>query len=150
MKLSCKLLDFNTDDHKHSIEIRRKILRIPLGIEFTNEELENEVDQFHFAVFNEDKMLGVLLLKQAVKGSFEVLKMRQVAVLETAQGKGAGKHMVAFAEQWAQSKNCHLIELHARQTAVDFYLKLSYELIGDEFQEVGIPHFKMLKYLRSN
>ncbi len=150
MNLSCKLLDFKSDEHERSIEIRREILRIPLGLEFTNEELENEVDQFHFAVFNEDKMLGVLLLKQAETGRFDVLKMRQVAVLESAQGLGAGTFMVEFAEQWAQSKNYHLIELHARQTAVDFYLKLSYELVGDEFQEVGIPHFKMLKSLRSN
>ncbi|MFM6984996.1 MAG: GNAT family N-acetyltransferase [Chitinophagaceae bacterium] len=150
MNLTCKLLDFNSDEHLQSIEIRRQILRLPIGLNFTKEELENEVDQFHFAVFDGKDMLGVLLLKQAVNGSFEILKMRQVAVLESYQGKGAGQYMVQFAEQWASSVNCRLIELHARNTAVNFYLKMAYELIGDEFQEVGIPHFKMLKYLRSN
>ncbi len=150
MNLSCKLLDFNSDEHQMSIEIRRQTLRLPLGLNFTIDELENEVDQFHFAVFNGEDMLGVLLLKQAVNGSFETLKMRQVAVLESVQGRGVGQYMVHFAEQWARSVNCRLIELHARQTAVNFYLKMSYNLIGDEFQEVGIPHFKMLKYLSSN
>lgn len=150
MNLSCKLLEFNSEDHKKSIEIRREVLRVPLGLDFTNEELDMELDQFHFAVFDADVMIGVLLLKQAIIGSFDVLKMRQVAVLPLAQGKGAGHALVKFSEDWSMSVSCQVLELHARKTAVDFYLKMHYHLIGDEFLEVGIPHFKMLKYLRSN
>jgi predicted GNAT family N-acyltransferase len=37
--------------------------------------------------------------------------------------------------------------LHARETAVPFYLKLGYEVVGGQFEEVGIPHFKMEKKL---
>lgn len=150
MKLICKLLEFNSESHKKSIEIRREVLRKPLGLDFTIEELDNEVEQFHFAVFDADTMIGVLLLKQANAGSFDVLKMRQVAVLPNAQGKGAGNALVKFAEDWSISVSCQSFELNARKTAVDFYLKMHYQLVGDEFLEVGIPHFKMLKYLSSN
>jgi predicted GNAT family N-acyltransferase len=150
MNLTCKLLEFNSEDHKKSIEIRREVLRKPLGLDFTIEELDNEVEQFHFAVFDADTLIGVLLLKQANAGSFDVLKMRQVAVLPIVQGKGAGNALVKFAEDWSISVSCQLLELHARKTAVDFYLKMHYQLVGDEFFEVGIPHFKMLKYLSSN
>ena len=37
--------------------------------------------------------------------------------------------------------------LHARQTAVPFYLKLGYAEVGAPFQEVGIPHRCMEKPL---
>ncbi|NOZ36403.1 MAG: GNAT family N-acetyltransferase [Chlorobi bacterium] len=39
------------------------------------------------------------------------------------------------------------IVLHARKTAVSFYLKLNYKIISEQFYEVGIPHFKMRKML---
>ncbi len=35
------------------------------------------------------------------------------------------------------------IYLHAREVALDFYLKLGYEIFGEEFVEVTIPHRHM-------
>ena len=35
--------------------------------------------------------------------------------------------------------------LHARDSAMDFYLSLGYIVVGDSFEEVGIPHHKMEK-----
>jgi len=35
--------------------------------------------------------------------------------------------------------------MHARKTAIGFYEKSGYSVIGDEFTEVGIPHFEMVK-----
>ena len=35
------------------------------------------------------------------------------------------------------------IALHARESAVPFYLALGYGLVGEPFEEVGIPHRKM-------
>jgi predicted GNAT family N-acyltransferase len=40
--------------------------------------------------------------------------------------------------------------LNARDTAIPFYLHLGYELVGEPFVEVGIPHRKMRKALRSS
>lgn len=40
-----------------------------------------------------------------------------------------------------------MIETHAREYAADFYLKLGYEITGDRFTEVGIPHRFMEKRL---
>ncbi len=37
------------------------------------------------------------------------------------------------------------ITLHARKNAVPFYLALGYKIIGEEFEEVGLPHFEMEK-----
>jgi GNAT superfamily N-acetyltransferase len=73
--------------------------------------------------------------------------MRQVAVLPTLQGKGIGKILVQQTEQWARYNGWRTILLHARLTAVPFYEKLEYEIEGDVFEEVSVPHFKMKKKL---
>ena len=39
------------------------------------------------------------------------------------------------------------LRLHARGTAVGFYLKCGYRTVGAEFLEQGIPHIRMEKEL---
>lgn len=37
--------------------------------------------------------------------------------------------------------------LHARDVAKGFYRSMQYRVVGDEFTEVGIPHYHMEKEL---
>jgi predicted GNAT family N-acyltransferase len=37
--------------------------------------------------------------------------------------------------------------MHARKSAAAFYEKLGYQIIGDAFEEVTIPHYEMQKNL---
>ena len=92
----------------------------------------------------ENEVVGVLLLK---KSGEKNIKMRQVAVATNCQYSGIGKLLVFFSEQYAKNNGFYLIELHACDTAKDFYLKLNYKVEGNEFMEVGIPHYKMKKVL---
>lgn len=89
-------------------------------------------------------MIGILLLTPV---SEHLVKMRQVAVSPDQQGKGVGTSMVLDSEILAKSQNFTNITLHARENAVPFYLRLGYQVVGDKFEEVGIPHFKMEKVL---
>lgn len=139
-----KEIKFNSDEQIKSIKLRDRILRKPLGLEFSKEELENENDQIHIAAFINKEIVGVLLLKILEN---KTLKMRQVAVDEHLQGKGIGKAMIKFAEQWALINGYNKIELNARATAFEFYITLNYTCIGNEFIEVNIPHRKFVKTL---
>lgn len=140
----CRLLEFGTAVQKESIQLRREVLRIPLGLDFEQGDLDAESDQYHIACMDGSKVIGILLLKPLDNG---VLKMRQVAVSAAIQGQGTGSQMVRFSESWAREQGYTFVELHARKTAVDFYLRLGYQVVGDEFAEVGIPHLKMIKSL---
>ncbi|MDP2174717.1 MAG: GNAT family N-acetyltransferase [Bacteroidota bacterium] len=144
--MSCQILPFKSPLQIASIALRRKVLRIPLGLDFTDQELAEEDQQIHFAYIVKQQVLGVLLLKPQDE---QMLKMRQVAVDPTQQGQGIGKSMVAFSEQWAKENGFNTIELNARKTAVPFYLNLAYQIEGSEFEEVGVPHYKMVKKLSS-
>jgi predicted GNAT family N-acyltransferase len=142
--ISCRMIEFGSKEQKESIELRRKILRFPIGLDFNAEDLESENTQFHFAAFLDAKLVAVLIM---VKYGQSVVKMRQVAVDDHLQGKGIGKALVLYSENWAIANQLSQIQLHARSNAVPFYKSMQYEIIGDQFLEVGIPHFKMQKML---
>jgi predicted GNAT family N-acyltransferase len=89
-------------------------------------------------------LLGCLSLLVADDASW---KMRQVAVAEAVQGKGVGNTLVEASENLARLAGVNSMVLHARETAVPFYLTLGYATVGERFEEVGIPHFKMQKVL---
>lgn len=144
MNIIIKEIKFKSEEQIKSILLRDKILRKPLNLEFTKEELDNEYDQIHIAAYIDNHIVGVLLFKILEN---KTLKMRQVAVVEHMQGKGIGKSMIAFAEQWAIENGFHIIELNARKSAATFYFSLNYSQIGDEFIEVNIPHLKFVKKL---
>ena len=87
---------------------------------------------------------AILLLK---KTTHNQVKMRQVAVHPSLQGKGLGKKLLTFTEEWCKKNNISSIELNARETAIPFYLSMNYHMVGEPFTEVGIPHIKMVKSL---
>jgi predicted GNAT family N-acyltransferase len=127
-----------------SIALRFDILRKPLALHFTAEQLIIEDREFHIAYIEEGKVLGCLILVPKENG---VIKMRQVAVAENQQGKGIGKKMVLFSERFAIEKGFTIMDLNARKTAVPFYLSLKYTIVSEEFEEVTIPHLRMVKEL---
>jgi ribosomal protein S18 acetylase RimI-like enzyme len=71
--------------------------------------------------------------------------MRQVAVSDKHQGLGVGRALVDFSEKYAGDNGYSKISMHARESAVGFYLKLGYEVEGEPFEEVTIPHRSMFK-----
>lgn len=125
-----------------SIALRHEVLRKPLGLQFDPAELKSEDKEVHVVQIQGQKVTGCMLLKPQ---GIDVLKMRQVAVDAGCQKQGIGKKMVAFAEAYAKQKGYHCIELNARKTAIPFYLNLDYTIEGEDFEEVGIPHMKMVK-----
>ncbi|KAJ3316627.1 hypothetical protein HDV06_003145 [Boothiomyces sp. JEL0866] len=136
-----RLVEHKSKDYDKAIELRSKMLREPLGLQFTKEELDRESDQLHICAFIIDKLVGCIVMVPS--GNY--LKMRQVAVDNEYQGLGIGKLMVNFCEKYAQENNFGSIRLHARENAVRFYTKLDYIVEGDQFLEVGIPHYAMSK-----
>jgi predicted GNAT family N-acyltransferase len=136
---------FATPEFDEMLALRYDILRKPLDMDFTAEQIGEESDSVHLACYTRDwTLLGCLTLLPSGESA---VKMRQVAVAESAQGKGVGRFLVAASEEWARKKGFSKMILHARETAVPFYLKLQYQIVGERFEEVGIPHFKMEKEL---
>ena len=142
--MALKIIDHGSKEYAQMVQLRTDILRKPLGMTFTPEELEKEKENIHIAAFEDDKMLGCCML---IRQEDKEIRLRQMAVLNNLQGKGIGKAILIFAENIARDLGYKEITMHARKTAEPFFEKLGYRVIGDEFQELGIPHVEMEKRL---
>ncbi|MBX9571230.1 MAG: GNAT family N-acetyltransferase [Candidatus Obscuribacterales bacterium] len=140
--LLIRCIPHNSAEYKETVALRNEILRRPLGLVFNAEDLERETDSTHIACYLNGSLAGCLILEPDPHGG---LKMRQVAVSKEHQGCGIGKAMVQFSEQFARENNFTKIHMNARDTAVEFYLRLGYEIEGEPFEEVTIPHRHMFK-----
>jgi predicted GNAT family N-acyltransferase len=144
--MALKQIDHGSKEYQQMVNLRMEILRKPLGLGFTKEELEKEKEDILIAAFEEEKMLACCMLTKQSDAE-KCLRLRQMAVHNNVQGKGIGASMMIFAETLARDKGYKKLTMHARKTALGFYEKLGYKVAGDEFVEVTIPHFIMEKKL---
>jgi predicted GNAT family N-acyltransferase len=142
--MALKIIDYGSPEYQQMVHLRNEILRKPLGLTFQPEELEKEKEDILIAAFEDDKMLGCCMLINTEPGT---VRLRQMAVLNTLQGKGVGRALMTFAENIARDRGFRKITMHARKSATGFYEKLGYVTNGQEFVEVTLPHVVMEKQL---
>ena len=126
------------------VNLRIEILRKPLGLTFDAAELEKEKEDVLMGAFEDDRLLGCCLLTRMDQNT---MRLRQMAVPNSMQGKGIGRALMIFAENIARDLGYKKLCMHARKTALGFYEKLGYAANGEEFTEVTIPHYIMEKTL---
>ncbi len=142
--MALKIIDHGTEEYRQMVRLRDEILRKPLGLHFTTEELEEEKQNLHIAAFEDEQMLGCCML---VEEEPEMVRLRQMAVINDLQGKGIGRALMQFAENLARDRGYKKITMHARKNAIGFYEKMGYRKKGVEFEEITIPHYVMEKEL---
>mgnify|MGYP001163537682 FL=1 len=140
------LIEHGSVAYEESIALRYQILRKPLGLSYDPVELAGEKESFHLALREGNELVACLVLKPLDE---RCIKMRQLAVRESSQGKGFGRELVNYAESFVRELGYAEIVLHARETARGFYWKLGYVAEGDFFTEVGLPHLAMRKKLHA-
>lgn len=137
-----KIIDHGSTDYKKMIALRMEILRKPLGLTFSEADLDKEKDDILIGAFEEEDIMACCIL---TKVGEDTCKLRQMAVRPKMQGTGLGAAMMNYAEQLAKDAGFKKMVMNARKTAKGFYEKLGYETKGDEFVEVTLPHFYMQK-----
>ncbi len=142
--MALKIIDHGTEAYNQMLKLRDQVLRKPLGLTFSDDELEAEKAHLLIGAYEDDNMLGCCMLIEDGPGT---VRLRQMAVVNDLQGKGIGKALMTFAENLARDRGYKKITMHARKPAVGFYEKLGYKATGPEFTEVTIPHLLMEKTL---
>ena len=127
--------------------LRDEVLRKPLGRSLANDNLCRDFIDTIFIAEQGDKILGCVFLHTLENN---VAQLRAMAVYPEYQGKGIGRLLVQAFEQYAWSNGYLKIILHARKVALGFYRSMGYFAYGDEFIEVGIPHYMMEKSKPAN
>jgi predicted GNAT family N-acyltransferase len=143
--------------YAQELALREEVLLRPVGldIEGFQAEFPGAEERFeHFvAVFNHplgDRVIGcaTLLVENgdgAGEGAVGVGKLMQMAVDPQRQGEGIGRRLVVAVESRAFGElGLRELYCHAREDVVGFYAALGWEVEGDGFEEVGIPHRRMV------
>jgi len=145
-KISIKLITA-----EETIAIRQPVLRKGRPIEecfFIGDELQST---FHLGLFYNKKLIGTATFLKSINDNFKEktqYQLRGMAILTEFQGKYLGNNLLLEAEKLLTQKGITLIWCNARDTAVSFYKKHNYKIIGNAFQisKIG-THYVMYKIL---
>lgn len=139
-----KQFSYGSDEYKASLQLREQVLRVPLGLTLSEQDVVLEDQQLHFGMFEQQQLVACVVFRPI---NSDLVKLRQMTVSPSQQGKGIGRTMLEQAEREVRKLGFNEIDMAARVSAIDFYLKLGYQTAGEEFEHAGIPHIKMYKIL---
>lgn len=137
-------IEWCSPEYQSALELRHEVLRAPLGLKLTAEELDGEHGQLHFGVYDGDDLIATLVARPL---STAQIQLRQMAVHPDRQGCGVGRFLIEHCEANLRERGFQEITLNSRVTAVPFYEKLGYETEGDVFREISLEHQKMVKQI---
>lgn len=133
------------DEWKAYYDLRYLVLRKPLNQPIGSERNEGDATGIHFALFDNSEIKAIARLDQAGEN---VAQVRFVAVEINSQGTGYGRAIMDATEQKSKELGNTKMILHARDYAVDFYLKLNYKLIEPSYKLFDVlQHYLMEKEL---
>jgi predicted GNAT family N-acyltransferase len=133
-----------SDLYRQSPRLRESVLRKPLGLTVTEEELADDAMRQHFCAIS----YGIVVVTVSLRPLDEVtLQLKQMAVAEDRRREGVGARLLNHAEGWARGAGFLLMVLNARMGAEGFYARFGYHAHGEPFDENTIPHIGMTKRL---
>jgi len=147
MEFQTSLVTYGSVVWGETVRLRETVLRTPLGLAFSNDELARESAQLHLALYTGATLAGVVVLVPPPANDVRAWKLRQMAVAPAFRGKGGGAALVAAAEREMRARGAAQVMLHARETAVPFYARHGYRADDEAFEEVTIQHRRMWKEL---
>ena len=133
---------FGSDLYRQSLRLREAILRAPLGLTLTQQELADDVRRQHFCAIFQGIAVGTVSLKPLDEAT---LQLKQMAVREDRRRERIGARLLTHAE--GRGAGFRLMVLHARIGADGFYARFGYLAEGKPFEENTLPHVKMSKPL---
>jgi GNAT superfamily N-acetyltransferase len=102
----------------------------------------------HLGAFRDGQVVGIASLFVAdltpEHAGAPAYQLRGMATAPEVRGAGFGKALVIECVAFGQARGAKILWCNARTSAMDFYRKLGFEIIGPEFDipDVG-PHFRM-------
>lgn len=134
------------DDVNRIIELRYKILRQPW--DQPKDTSTDGLESSSYNAFIEDQNGKVIACGRLQENENKIGQIRYMAVDNDQQGKGLGKLILTSLESKAKEIGLRVIELQARENALQFYKNNNYQLKEKSFKLWDIiQHYLMYKDL---
>jgi ribosomal protein S18 acetylase RimI-like enzyme len=132
-----------------TIIVRHPVLRLGKPVSTCHFEGDDLPTTSHFGLNLDNRLIAVISAFEVKNKYFteeNQYQIRGMAVLEEFQNRGFGEQLLQYCENEIRIKKGELIWFNARQTALGFYKKSGYAIIGDQFEipDVG-THYVLYK-----
>ena len=119
-------------------EVRRAVFVIEQSVSEEEEYDEFEISSTHLFATCDNRVVGTCRYRKTSQGT----KLERFAVLEAYRTRSVGASLLKAALSAVDQGK--LIYLHAQVQVVDFYKKYGFAQVGEQFEEAGIQHYKMV------
>jgi len=127
-----------SDRLQQAFNIRREVFVIEQMVSEVEEYDQEDISTHFIALYNE-KPVGTARYRTTANG----IKFERFAILKPFRSMGVGSAILAhMLKELAAFEG--IIYLHAQLTAMGLYSKFGFETIGEQFEEAGIQHYKMI------
>ena len=99
---------------------------------------------FHLLAIQDSKVIGTTRVRVL---NDRIAKIERVAVLPAYRKRGFGKKLMETAIGLVRDRQIPEVKLNAQVHARSFYEKLGFQQWSEEFQEAGILHIEMRRYV---
>jgi predicted GNAT family N-acyltransferase len=137
----------NREDLDRSRALRQQVFCDEQGVRPQAEFDGLDDEAVHLVGFDGEGLIATCRLLFAEDG---VCRLGRMAVCGRARRTGAGRRLLAAAEQVARKRNAGEVLIHAQRQAEPFYAACGFAAEGETFEEEGIPHVLMRKSLRGD
>lgn len=138
-----KTITTKDKDYSGILDLRNRVLRIPLGMDISNDDLSDEGDCRFLAYFAKNgEMIGCIKIKKLDTKTYQ---FQQMAVLQEYQRQGIGSALMKEAESIVKNQGCVEVVIESRDYAIPFYVSNGYQVVGEVFEKINIPHRRMVK-----
>ena len=125
---------------------RWEVLRKPLDQAKGSEKDDLEKQSYHLMIVDRRKVLGVGRIHFVVNNLIKKAQIRYMAIDQKIQKRGYGSLLLKALEDVAIKNNINDIFLHARESAIPFYVKNGYSKIKESHLLLStIQHWYMEK-----
>lgn len=125
--------------------IRRAVFQDEQGVtpELEFDGLDGNAVQL--LAYLDDRPVGTARITQIDR---QTAKIERLAVLPDARGYGIGSQLMRTALAIISgNENNRKVVVNAQEYIQNLYRKIGFQTVGEPFDEAGIPHVKMIKYL---
>ncbi len=113
---------------------------------------DNDPDTVHIGAMIENRVVATstwLVASWPNDATERAVQLRGMAVLDEVQHSGVGQALIAAGQAHARSLSAVYVWAKARDTAISFYERCGFMVVGDQFMEPasGLPHHLVLLHL---
>lgn len=102
--------------------------------------VEGDESALHFSVSINSSHVCVASVYKELNGRF---RLRKFATLEEFQGQGIGSKMLTFILESLATKEATYLWCDARETALPFYKRFEFQIVGERFSKKGLFYYKI-------